>query len=206
MSNAPFRRFDISRYTPYNPAYIIQPCGIIERRKEVRLLLGLHLETTLLGLGMKYPQKGNARRIHVKSDAPEGVQMGHIHPSNPHDIFGHVGGDRKYRETVYAKSGNFVCDIEATGPSRSEAERSSALTRPEGATFEEKIKITRFETQKSTLFVERRRLFHPDIAPELREYKAEPFFGEIGLVPFTFGELVDAVRTALGDGGYILID
>jgi hypothetical protein len=183
-----FGRYDITRSARACPTYIIQACGVQERNSQIQLLLGPHLETTSLSLGKKNPHKKNARRLRIKTDAPQGVQIGDIpyNTQDPHDVFGHVGGDRNFVETVHARAGTFSCDI--------------------GVVESGKTKIIRFENSQPTLLIDRRPLIHDAIAPELRDAKTDPYFGEVILLSFTFGELVDKVRAVLGAKGYILLD
>lgn len=166
-----------------SPVYLIQEFQGGTRR-DIRLLLGGRLESTYFALDGNFGKKG--RKIRIRSDAPHGVFMdGILKPDNPYDVFGHLCGCSS--EIMRSQNGKFSCRM--TNPSE------------DGI-----IVISDIAVNAATLLVSRRSLIDRGVAPELQCGPANPFFGEVVLIPHTFGQLADGVRATVNPGDYCILD
>ena len=176
------------------PIYFIQPREIPYDRERDRypLLLGGRLNTVSLALGPTTERKFNARKLHVKSDAPSGVTLRNlpVRPRDPHDIFGFVGGGRFFVEEILSLSHGFSFSVEA-------------------AMGQEGIRISGIDTREPTLVIHRDALAHSQ--PKLIHAEADPYFAAINDSPMVFldqefGSVVDGVRRDIEEGRYLLVN
>jgi len=174
--------------TRRQPTYVIKPQT---DSSKVPKLLSPHVETTSLALGKTLHKLGGVVKLHIKNDG-RGVRIEGVRSDYNNDVFGGIGGRKNLAETIQYLANETSMRV------------SAIYT--DGEANREDINLELYSPNSEVLVISRENLISDCITPELAGYEADPYFGPIHLVDFTFSQLVDAVREKVARSKYILID